>query len=196
MNQHLHWYLHLLERGLLRAIFVLGNAKFGLKDHIYLFIDHVQKMPKNHLYFVVFIQPQYLLALCLPCDSFPSYFFPSFFANFKPFFFFANLILQWFVCWLNLAIFWPEESDFEDVLTRNWSKVARQKKTDHISQKAGFKQVAKTNLRCINCLNLCIFSYGLWFNSLFFYVQIFSKCINCWCLLYSFLMDDYKVVFF
>jgi hypothetical protein len=67
-------------------------------------------MPKKQLYFLVFIQLQHLLALRLPCDSFPSYFFPSFFPIFEPFF------LAGFVCWLDLAIFRREESNFEDIL--------------------------------------------------------------------------------
>jgi hypothetical protein len=32
VNRHPHWYLHLLELGLLVAIFNWGNVKFGVRD--------------------------------------------------------------------------------------------------------------------------------------------------------------------
>jgi hypothetical protein len=57
VNQHQCWYLHLLEPGLLVAIFNLGNANFGLGDPAALVFGgdmyHVQK--ERILGFVVYI---------------------------------------------------------------------------------------------------------------------------------------------
>jgi hypothetical protein len=63
VNQHIHWYLNLLELGLIVPIFNLVNTRFGLQDpdlDLHWDINNAYKSPQKIGVFAMLVVPEEL----------------------------------------------------------------------------------------------------------------------------------------